>query len=133
MNDPQVSVVVAEQKSKGVSVIGAVRTGGVYALAGHLRLADALALAGGLTEEAGHTVFVSRKVPVEAAAVSQASGIAAAAANGKGAEHARGAASQDIVTAVDLGALLAGEAELDVPVQSGGVGSVPRARQYYQV
>src|SRR5260370_6792028 len=131
MNDPQVSVVVAEQKSKGVSVIGAVRTGGVYARAGHLRLADALALAGGLTEEAGHTVYVSRKVPVEAAAVSQASGIATAAPNGKGSEHARGAESQDIVTAVDLDALVAGQAELNLPLQSGDVVNIPRAGSYY--
>ena len=131
MNDPQVSVFVTEQRSQRVSVIGAVRTGGVYALAGHLRLADALALAGGLTEEAGHTVYVSRKVPVEAAAVSQASGIATAEPNGKGSEHARGAESQDIVTAVDLDALVAGQAELNLPLQSGDVVNIPRAGSYY--
>lgn len=131
MNDPQVSVFVTEQKSQRISVIGAVRTGGVYALAGHLRLADALALAGGLTEEAGHTVYVSRKVSVEAGAVSQAGGLAAAAPNGKGAERARSAESQDIVTAVDLDALVAGEAELNLPLQSGDVVNIPRAGSYY--
>src|SRR5207237_3805996 len=51
MNDPQVSVFVTEQKSQRVPVMGAVKTGGVYSLAGPLRLAAPFAMACGL---AGH-------------------------------------------------------------------------------
>ena len=42
MNDPQVAVFVSEQKSQRISVIGAVRTGGVYTLTGRYRLAEYL-------------------------------------------------------------------------------------------
>src|SRR6266700_1404441 len=53
MHDPQVSVFVHEHKSQRVSVIGAVKQGGVFPMSGEVRLADALGLAGGITEEAG--------------------------------------------------------------------------------
>jgi polysaccharide export outer membrane protein len=61
MHDPQVSLFVLEHKSQRVSVIGAVRTGGVFPLTNRLKVADALALAGGLTEDAGHVVYVVRE------------------------------------------------------------------------
>lgn len=131
MNDPQVSVFVAEQKSQRISVIGAVRTGGVYPLTGHLRLADALALAGGLVDDAGHTVYVSRRVPVETAASSTAGGTATTAANRERVEHSRSAEVAEVVTAIDLDAFVAGKDELNLLLQSGDVINIPRAGSYY--
>src|SRR5439155_18857590 len=65
MHDPQVSVFVTEHKSQRISVIGAVKNGGVFSLTGRLRLADALAMAGGLMDDAGLTVYGIRKVPAD--------------------------------------------------------------------
>jgi protein involved in polysaccharide export with SLBB domain len=56
MHEPQVSVFLQEHNSQRISVIGAVRKGGVFNLTRPLRLADALALAEGLTEEADRQV-----------------------------------------------------------------------------
>src|SRR5438445_11470419 len=66
MHDPQVSVFLQEHNSQRISVIGAVRKGGVFNLNRPLRLADALALAEGLTEEADRQVYVIRRAPIGA-------------------------------------------------------------------
>ena len=63
MHDPHVTVFVHERKSQRISVIGAVRKGGVFELSGRLRLADALALAEGLADDADHIVYLFRRVP----------------------------------------------------------------------
>src|SRR5690349_4806747 len=47
MHEPQVSVFLQEHNSQRISVIGAVRKGGVFGITRPLRLADALALADG--------------------------------------------------------------------------------------
>ena len=83
MHDPQVSVFVHEHNSQRVSVMGAVRRGGVITLNRQLRLADALATAEGLTDDAHHVVYVIRQVP--AGTVSQ---LRASAAGGPGATSA---------------------------------------------
>jgi len=67
MHDPQVSVFLQEHNSQRISVIGAVRKGGVFNLTRPLRLADALALAEGLTEEADRQVYVIRRARMSAA------------------------------------------------------------------
>ena len=61
VHDPQVTVFVHEHRSQRISVIGAVRAGGVFTLTNPLRLADALAMAGGLSDDAGGTVHVIRR------------------------------------------------------------------------
>jgi polysaccharide export outer membrane protein len=63
MYDPHVTVFVHERTSQRVSVIGAVRKGGVFELTGRLRLADALGLAQGLADDADHVVYLFRRVP----------------------------------------------------------------------
>src|SRR6185295_20141658 len=68
MHDPQVSVFLVEHNSQRISVIGAVRKGGVFNVNRPLRLADALALAEGLTDEADRHVYVIRRVPMSATA-----------------------------------------------------------------
>src|SRR5215831_9335425 len=64
MHNPQVSVFVEEHVSQRVSVMGSVRKGGVYTLTSRLRLADALAMADGLADEADHTIYLIRRVPM---------------------------------------------------------------------
>jgi polysaccharide biosynthesis/export protein len=62
MNDPEVSVSVVEFRSHPVSVLGAVRSPGVYQVTGRKTLFEVLSLAGGLNPDAGNTVKVTRQV-----------------------------------------------------------------------
>ena len=113
MHDPQVSVFVHEHKSQRVSVIGAVKQGGVFPMSGEVRLADALGLAGGITEDAGSVVYVVRRVAANSATGS------------KGAEVEQG------MTVIDLATLASGRQELNLPLQAGDVVEVPRAGTFY--
>ena len=112
MHDPQVSVFVHEHKSQRVSVIGAVKQGGVFPMSGEVRLADALGLAGGITEDAGSVVYVVRRV----------------AANSAGSQSAE---MEQGMTVIDLATLASGRQELNLPLQAGDVVEVPRAGTFY--
>jgi polysaccharide export outer membrane protein len=127
MHDPQVSVFVAEQKSQRVSVLGAVRRGGVYPVTSQLRLADALALAEGLTDDADHVIYLIRRVPTEAPLpVAQAG-----PAPRRAATTLPDGATEEVMAAIDLEALATGRDELNVPLRAGDVVQVPRAGSYY--
>ncbi len=103
MHDPQVSVFVQEHKSQRISVIGAVKSGGVFTLTGRFRLADALAMAGGLMDDAGLTVYVIRKVPADGSPTGPEARLA------------------QVITAVDLESLAGGKRELNLPLEAGDV------------
>lgn len=60
VREPQVWVELADRKSRPVSVLGAVKSPGVYQIEGARRLLDILSLAGGLEPEAGGAVNVTR-------------------------------------------------------------------------
>ncbi len=60
VRDPEVSVDVIEVKSRPVSVLGAVKTPGVYQLNAPKRLLEVIAAAGGADESAGSIVNVNR-------------------------------------------------------------------------
>ena len=55
---PQVSVLIEEYATQGITVYGEVNTPGVYPLMGPHRLYDAIAAAGGLTMKASRTVTI---------------------------------------------------------------------------
>jgi polysaccharide biosynthesis/export protein len=55
---PQVSVLIEEYATQGITVYGEVNTPGVYPLMGPHRLYDALSAAGGLTMKASRTVTI---------------------------------------------------------------------------
>lgn len=125
MHDPQVSVFLQEHNSQRISVIGAVRKGGVFNLTRPLRLADALALAEGLTEEADRQVYVIRRAPISA--VTAAAGGAAAPAGSPSA----GEGTAEVMAPIDLSELADGREELNVALRSGDVVHVPRAGSVY--
>jgi polysaccharide export outer membrane protein len=132
MHDPQVSVFVHEHNSQRVSVMGAVRRGGVITLNRQLRLADALATAEGLADDAHHVVYVIRQVP--AGTVSQLR--AASAAGGPGATSPPATsppadAKGEVMTPIDLSELADGRDELNVSLRPGDVIHVPRAGSFY--
>jgi polysaccharide export outer membrane protein len=127
MHDPQVSVFLQEHNSQRISVIGAVRKGGVFNLNRPLRLADALALAEGLTEEADRHVYVIRRAPVGAITAAGAGGAAAPTS----ASPPGGDASGEVMAPIDLSELADGREDLNVALRSGDVVHVPRAGSVY--
>jgi polysaccharide export outer membrane protein len=139
MHHPQVAVFVHEHNSQRVTVMGAVRRGGVITLNRQLRLADALATAEGLADDADHIVYVIRRVP--AGTLNQ---IGATSASVKGAaappDAPPGAASpppsdakakEEVMVPIDLLELADGRDELNIPLRPGDVIHVPRAGSFY--
>jgi polysaccharide biosynthesis/export protein len=126
MHDPQVSVFLQEHNSQRISVIGAVRKGGVFNLNRPLRLADALALAEGLTDEADRLVYVIRRVPMSEVTASVDGG-----AGAKGAAPARADATAEVMAPIDLTDLADGREDLNVALRAGDVVHVPRAGSVY--
>jgi len=126
MHDPQVSVFLQEHNSQRISVIGAVRKGGVFNLTRPLRLADALALAEGLTEEADRQVYVIRRAPISAVTAAAGSGGAGPSSPPPGGE-----ATAEVMAPIDLSELADGREDLNVALRSGDVVHVPRAGSVY--
>jgi polysaccharide export outer membrane protein len=60
-NAPQVSVLVKEYATQGISVLGEVQKPGIYPLPGQRSLFDALSAAGGVTPKAGRTVTIKHR------------------------------------------------------------------------
>ena len=65
VNDPQVSVVVREFAGDKVTVIGEVRTPGIYKFTGRTRIMDIIALASGFTDRAKSASIVIVRQPTE--------------------------------------------------------------------
>lgn len=61
LNDPNITITLKEIQSKPVTVMGAVRSPGVFQVGGQSHLLRILTQAGGLTEEAGEAVQILRK------------------------------------------------------------------------
>ncbi|ABF42312.1 polysaccharide export protein [Candidatus Koribacter versatilis Ellin345] len=59
--NPQVTIVVTEYATQGVSVLGEVSQPGIYPFFGPHRLTDVLSAAGGLTVKAGQTITLIHK------------------------------------------------------------------------
>lgn len=126
MHDPQVSVFLQEHNSQRISVIGAVRKGGVFNLNRPLRLADALALAEGLTDEADRLVYVIRRAPISAITATAGGGASARSVPPSG-----GDPTAEVMAPIDLSELADGREDLNVALRSGDVVHVPRAGSVY--
>jgi polysaccharide biosynthesis/export protein len=62
LQEPDVSIAVAELRSQPVSILGAVGTSGVSQLEGRKTLVEVLSMAGGLSADAGPTVRITRNL-----------------------------------------------------------------------
>lgn len=76
---PQITVNLTEDRTRPVSVIGAVNSPGIQNLSGPKRLLDVISLSGGLKTDAGSRVIVTReqkwgKIPLPGAALDPPSG-----------------------------------------------------------
>ncbi len=60
-NDPQVSVMVKEFTTQGISILGEVQKPGIYPLLGSRTLNDAISAAGGVTPRAGKLVTITHR------------------------------------------------------------------------
>ena len=60
LNNPSVSVSIVQYRNHPVSVLGSVRTPGVFQVTQSKRLLEVLSLAGGLDQEAGDQIKISR-------------------------------------------------------------------------
>ena len=62
IKDPQVAVSVVEFRSQPVSILGSVHSPGVHQLEGHKTVIEMISLAGGLSDDAGHTLKITRRM-----------------------------------------------------------------------
>ncbi len=63
LQNPQVTILIKEYRSKRVSLLGAVRNPGPYELMGKQNILQMISEAGGLTSEAGNEILVVRQLP----------------------------------------------------------------------
>ena len=104
--DPNVSVFVAEFKSKKTIIMGQVLKPGIYTLSGNTTFLELISLAGGLTREAGEKATIKRKPPA-------------------------GRTAEGIIT-IDLKGLIElGNTSLDVPLMDGDSIFIARAGLFY--
>ena len=98
LQDPQVTIFIAEYQSKRVSVMGAVQSPGMYELVGKQTVLEVIAKAGGLTIEAGKEMFVMR-------------------------QNSEGENSSVKISLDEL--ILNGNAELNIPLESNDIINIP--------
>ena len=98
LQNPQVSVVIAEHQSRRVFLIGAVASPGSFELAGRLTLLKLIAQAGGLTPDAGNEILIMRQLP-------------------------EGNKTSLKISVEDL--ILKGDPSLDIPLQADDIVSIP--------
>ncbi len=123
VSNPQVTVVVKEQHSQPITIVGAVRNPMVYQAVRQTTLLEALTAAGGIADDAGGVVLVTRN-GTEAAPIDDS----ANANNGGGAA--------DIVPpttlTINLDDLInSGDPRFNIGLQGGDVVSVPHAGIIY--
>ena len=109
MVEPMVSVFIKEYKSQQISVLGYVKTPGIYYVTGQKSLLDLLSMAGGLIPEGADTCVIQRTSGTDQDGKRQAENIV-----------------------VDLNELLInGRVELNIPVVSGDIIHVPRSGVFF--
>jgi len=121
VSNPQVTVVVKEQHSQPITIVGAVRSPMVYQAVRPTTLLEALTAAGGIADDAGGVVLVTRNGTDAAPGDANAS-------NGGGAA--------DIIPpttlTINLDDLInSGDSRFNIGLQGGDVVSVPRAGIIY--
>lgn len=116
VKNPQVTVLVKEQRSQPITVIGAVRNPRVIQALRPMSLLEILSEAGGIAEDAGSLVIVTRAAaPTDAA--------------GSSVESSKPAPQNFTVYLKDL--LESGDPQFNIPILGGDVVSVPRAGIVY--
>ncbi len=119
VSHPDVSVVVKEENSQPVSVVGAVNHTMIYQVTGATTLLEVLSAAGGISNDAGSVVIVTRPAPAGAGPSESAS---PAIPSGEDAQRIS-------IRLQDL--LESGDPAYNIPIYSGDTVTVPRAGIVY--
>jgi polysaccharide biosynthesis/export protein len=61
LKEPQVTIIIAEYATQGISILGEVQKPGIYPLLGPRRLYDVISVAGGTTPRAGKMVTITHR------------------------------------------------------------------------
>ena len=152
MSHPEVSVVVKEQNSQPVTVVGAVQHVQVVQLVKPTTLLEILAGSGGVADDAGAVVLVVRRSPLATAVTASAPGDVATKTEPAGAPGApetndlkdvqgNDAAAAEIAEMNEAGSqtisirlkdlLDSGDPTFNIPVYGGDIVSVPRSGIVY--
>lgn len=118
LKDPHVGVFVHEWQSHSVSVVGAVKSAGVFQVHGTKTLIEVLSMAQGLADDAGDTVIITHAARD-------------AAPDGPAAKPDLPAAAVEEVSLRKL--LNSPDSALNIPIHSGDIVKVPRAGIVYVV
>jgi len=119
LQEPDVTVTVAESHTQPVSIVGAVATSGLKQLEGGKTIVEVLSMSGGLTADAGPTVRIARKLSQGRIPLAEA------------VDDPSGAFS---IVDLDARALLEGRTpEKNIIVQPSDVISIPRADVVYVI
>ena len=137
MKDPQVTVTVTEMQSHSVSVLGAVKTPGVFQIRGTKTLLEMLSMAQGLSPDAGDAVLVMRGAGFDGAPPAENSGRKAGSA-GATSDSAASADSTKAETGntieISLNRLLdSGDTKYNVAIYPGDIVKVKAAGIVYVV
>ena len=117
VTNPLVTIVIKEQHSQPITVIGAVKMPQVIQSVHQMTLLEALSQAGGITDDAGSNILITRAAQVAGPDVPGAA-----------------PAAQPMAITIDLNDLLdSGDAKYNIPLVGGDVVSVPRAGIVYAV
>ena len=119
VSHPQVSVLVREQTSEPVSVVGAVKSSMVYQVMRPTTLLEVLSAAGGISDDAGNVVIVTRPARGSSA---RAENVNASGDSDNG---------EQIITIRLQDLLESGNAIYNIPIHGGDAVSVPRAGIVY--
>jgi len=129
IRDPDVSVMVTEVQSRGVSVVGSVRRPGIVQVGRATLLLELISLAGGLADDAGDSVVILRPRDTSTRFISGETGEDAGARLGVG----EGAAGEDAIE-VDLKRLMESrDQRANVAIYPGDVVNVRAAALVYVV
>jgi polysaccharide biosynthesis/export protein len=129
VSTPQVTVMVKEQHSQPITVIGAVKTPMVIQAFRKTTLLQALSQAGGIGEDAGSTVVITRSAPESTTTTSPTS---STSDSSDLADDLPPVPAQTFT--INLADLLeSGDSRFDIPLVGGDVVSVPRAGIIYVV
>lgn len=117
IKEPDVTVSIIEFRSQPVSILGSVKQPGVHQLRGRKTLVEILSLAGGLSDDAGHSIKITRRAEWGAIPIRNA---------------ASDPTGQFSVAEVSLEAILAARRpEQNIVIKPNDVISIPRADMIY--
>jgi len=119
LNNPSVSVSIVQYRSHPISVLGSVRSPGVFQVAQTKRLLEVLSLAGGLAADAGDKIKISR---VKSAGLLPLPNVTADDANGY---YVGTIKVKNLIDDADT--------SLNIPVLDGDVIAVSKAEQFYVI